>query len=287
MTTSQKFNPVLAALEMALAGKNVASFDGIMVQVRAICGMDEKGVLQELQNLKLSGQIDFPARGRNCRTHYSIVSIAPESIAPESTAPESTVPESTAPESIAPESIAPESIAPGPKVMKAPLVKGVDLPNVRPLEDDEMYGDTYFSRVAARQTPCFGGWTPRAKTCDGCSLRGNCRNAAIAELGVMAARWVPKAPPEFVRFTAPEPESTAPEPESTVPEPESTAPSIGLAPTGTAFEKAPFAVFCKGCSQIVASGADMVLRKFTESLPGLYHPACAPPTISIWAPSSR
>ena len=146
-------------------------------------------------------------------------------------------------------------------------MKGVDLPNVRPLEeDDEMYGDTYFSRVAASQTPCFGGWTPRAKTCDGCSLRGNCRSAAIAELGVMAARWVPKAPPEFVRFTAPE--ST----------PEITAPSIGLAPTGTAFEKAPFAMFCKGCSQIVESGADMVLRKFTESLPGLYHPACAPPS---------
>ena len=165
-------------------------------------------------------------------------------------------------------------------------MKGVDLPNVRPLEeDDEMYGDTYFSRVAASQTPCFGGWTPRAKTCDGCSLRGNCRSAAIAELGVMAARWVPKAPPEFVRFTAPEstaPESTVPEstPEITAPEstPEITAPSIGLAPTGTAFEKAPFAMFCKGCSQIVESGADMVLRKFTESLPGLYHPACAPPS---------
>ena len=97
-------------------------------------------------------------------------------------------------------------------------------------------------------TPCFGGWSPRAKTCDGCALRHECRNAAIAELHTMAARWSPttiEAPPAIV-----EPVKVA-------------YPTV----------RAPFDVICVGCSSAITSGSDMVYDPPGKNQ-GCYHEGC-------------
>ncbi len=65
-------------------------------------------------------------------------------------------------------------------------------------------GDVYLSRVAAEQTPCFGGWSAKASPCKGCALANRCFNVAVTALAGIgkalddkdAGKVAPPPPPE-------------------------------------------------------------------------------------------
>ena len=195
---------------------------------------DDNAIKTALNDLKAVGAITFPDRGRNARTRYEVIDSNREpTVAP-------TVPEGN-----------PVAV---PEGTPRPLQETVlpFLPDARPLDAGEGYGsDAYFSRVAMNMTPCFGGWSPKAKTCDGCSLRHECRNAAIAELHAMAARWSPNAATS---------EPVAPEPPAP---PRVSHPTV----------RAPFDVICAGCSNNITIGSDMVYDPAGKPS-GCYHESC-------------
>jgi hypothetical protein len=208
------------------APENFASISQIMAQLP---NADENHILGILRSLKTEGQVTFPDRGRNARARYELVK-APVEKAPVEKAPVEKAPVEKA-------------------TVKAP-VKTTEIPEARPLDPGEGYGtDPYYARVAADMTPCFGGWVPRSKTCDGCALRINCRDSAIAELHVMAARWTTTT----------------------------TTTTIPKAPTPPAHPvvRAPFVCLCVECSTEIPVGEPMVVDPTTKpNKQGVYHPAC-------------
>jgi hypothetical protein len=225
-------NTVLLAIKSSLKGQ-YATWDDIFAHLNAnpSTSVDENALKVALNDLKAQGLINFPDRGRNARTRYELT--------------DNTEPVQTAPTPI---QTAPTPIQTTPVEVNTLQVLPL-LPEARPLDPNEGYGgDNYFSRVAMNMTPCFGGWSPRAKTCDGCPLRHECRNAAIAELHTMAARWSPttiEAPPAIV-----EPVKVA-------------YPTV----------RAPFDVICVGCSSAITSGSDMVYDPPGKNQ-GCYHEGC-------------
>jgi hypothetical protein len=231
------------------APENFASISQIMAQLP---NADENHILGILRSLKTEGQVTFPDRGRNARARYELVK-APVEKAPVEKAPtEATVKAPTEATEKAPTEATEK--APTEATVKAPVVKApvktTEIPEARPLDPGEGYGtDPYYARVAADMTPCFGGWVPRSKTCDGCALRINCRDSAIAELHVMAARW------------------TTTTTTTTIPE----------APTPPAHPvvRAPFVCLCVECSTEIPVGEPMVVDPTTKpNKQGVYHPAC-------------
>ena len=221
-------------------GTQYATWDEILTLLAAWGELqDDNAIKTALNDLKSQGIITFPDRGRNARTRYEVLDPNREpTVAP-------TVPEVT------PVAVPETPMAPRPLQETAmPLLPF--LPEARSLDAGEGYGDdAYFSRVAMNMTPCFGGWSPKAKTCDGCSLRHECRNAAIAELHAMAARWSPNAAT---------PEPVAPEP---VAPPRVSHPTV----------RAPFDVICAGCSNNISTGSDMVYDPAGKPS-GCYHESC-------------
>jgi hypothetical protein len=228
---------IVAAIQTACKnnGTPYATWDEILTLLAAWGELQDDKIKTALNDLKAVGAITFPDRGRNARTRYEVIDSNRE---PATVAP--TVPEGT-----------PVAVPEGTPMAPRPLQETVlpFLPDARSLDAGEGYGkDNYFSRVAMNMTPCFGGWTPKAKTCDGCSLRHECRNAAIAELHAMAARWSPttiEAPPAIV-----EPVKVA-------------YPTV----------RAPFDVICAGCSNNIATGSDMVYDPAGKPS-GCYHESC-------------
>ena len=220
-------------------GTPYATWDEILTLLAAWGELqDDNAIKTALNDLKAVGAITFPDRGRNARTRYEVIDSNRE---PATVAP--TVPEGN-----------PVAVPEGTPMAPRPLQETVlpFLPDARSLDAGEGYGgDAYLSRVAMNMTPCFGGWSPKAKTCDGCSLRHECRNAAIAELHAMAARWSPNA-------AAPEP--AAPEPPAP---PRVSHPTV----------RAPFDVICAGCSNNIATGSDMVYDPAGKPS-GCYHESC-------------
>jgi len=225
-------NTVLLAIKSSLKGQ-YATWDDIFAHLNAnpSTSVDENALKVALNDLKAQGLINFPDRGRNARTRYELTG--------------NTEPVQTAPTPI---QTAPTPVQTTPVEVNTLQVLPL-LPEARPLDPNEGYGkDNYFSRVAMNMTPCFGGWSPRAKTCDGCPLRHECRNAAIAELHTMAARWSPttiEAPPAII-----EPVKVA-------------YPTV----------RAPFDVICVGCSSAITSGSDMVYDPPGKNQ-GCYHEGC-------------
>jgi hypothetical protein len=225
-------NTVLLAIKTSLKGQ-YATWDDIFAHLNAnpSTSVDENALKVALNDLKSQGLINFPDRGRNARTRYELT--------------DNTEPVQTAPTPI---QTAPTPVQTTPVEVNTLQVLPL-LPEARPLDPNEGYGgDKYFSRVAMNMTPCFGGWSPRAKACDGCALRHECRNAAIAELHTMAARWSPttiEAPPAIV-----EPVKVA-------------YPTV----------RAPFDVICVGCSSAITSGSDMVYDPPGKNQ-GCYHEGC-------------
>jgi len=225
-------NTVLLAIKSSLKGQ-YATWDDIFAHLNAnpSTSVDENALKVALNDLKAQGLINFPDRGRNARTRYELT--------------DNTEPVQTAPTPI---QTAPTPVQTTPVEVNTLQVLPL-LPEARPLDPNEGYGkDNYFSRVAMNMTPCFGGWSPRAKTCDGCPLRHECRNAAIAELHTMAARWSPttiEAPPAII-----EPVKVA-------------YPTV----------RAPFDVICVGCSSAITSGSDMVYDPPGKNQ-GCYHEGC-------------
>ena len=221
-------------------GTPYATWDEILTLLAAWGELqDDNAIKTALNDLKAVGAINFPDRGRNARTRYEVIDPNREpTVAP-------TVPEVT-PVTVA----VPEGTPMAPRPLQETVLPF--LPDARSLDAGEGYGgDAYLSRVAMNMTPCFGGWSPKAKTCDGCSLRHECRNAAIAELHAMAARWSPNA-------AAPEP--AAPEPPAP---PRVSHPTV----------RAPFDVICAGCSNNIATGSDMVYDPPGKPS-GCYHESC-------------
>lgn len=218
-------------------GTQYASWDDI-INLLAAWGeiQDDNAIKTALNDLKSQGIITFPDRGRNARTRYEVIDsnrVPDVEVEAETTITESVF-----------------DAIPTPKPVS--MMVGAVLPDARPLDAGEGYGsDAYFSRVAMNMTPCFGGWSPKAKTCDGCSLRHECRNAAIAELHAMAARWTPNAATS---------EPVAPEPPAP---PRVSHPTV----------RAPFDVICAGCSNNITIGSDMVYDPAGKPS-GCYHESC-------------
>lgn len=226
-------NHIINAIKSVTKGQ-YATWDDICAHMTAEAGapIDENALKVALSDLKVQGIINFPDRGRNARTRYELTGAAPQVVE-------------------TPQVIEAPQVIETPEIVTAPATVTVlpFLPEARPLDPNEGYGkDNYFSRVAMNMTPCFGGWSPRAKACDGCALRHECRNAAIAELHTMAARWTPttvEAPPAIV-----EPVKVA-------------YPTV----------RAPFDVICVGCSSAITSGSDMVYDPPGKNQ-GCYHEGC-------------
>ena len=225
---------VYAALQAALLAANTDFCDFISIQDKLPSPRPAEEVLAALRNLKAEGRITFPDRGRNARSQYRFAN-------PEASTPEASTPEAANPEVATPEAATPEAATPG----KSGSIR-VTIPDVSGLEPGEGYhGDAYLARIAAESTPCFGGWTPRASTCTRCSLRRECREAAIAELLTMQARYTAE-----------------------VRSPVTPTPSETETPPTTL---APFSVVCVGCNGIIPSGNPVVARQDV----GLLHPGCA------------
>lgn len=220
---------VYAALQAALLAANTDFCDFISIQDKLPSPRPAEEVLAALRNLKAEGRITFPDRGRNARSQYRLAN-----------------PEASTPEASTPEAATPEAATPG----KSGSIR-VTIPDVPGLEPGEGYHDAYLARIAAESTPCFGGWTPRASTCTRCSLRRECREAAIAELLTMQARYTA----EVRSPVTPTPSETETPPKAEVP------PAT----------RAPFSVVCVQCSGIIHAGSLVVARKDV----GLLHPGCA------------
>lgn len=210
---------VYAALQAALLAANTNFCDFISIQDKLSSPRPAEEVLAALRALKAEGRITFPDRGRNARSQYRLAT----------------------PETPTPEASTPEAATPG----ESGSIR-VTIPDVSGLEPGEGYhGDAYLARIAAESTPCFGGWTPRASTCVRCSLRHECREAAIAELLTMQARYTAEAG-----------------------SPVTPTPSDAETPPAT---RAPFSVVCVQCSGIIHAGSLVVARKDV----GLLHVGCA------------
>jgi len=219
---------IVNAIKAACAanGSGYCSWDEIVANLAV--PMDEPTLKSALNDLKNAGAVTFPDRGRNARTRYEVLN------------------------GDAAEKQAEVIAEPAPAVVVEPTRTVLPLlPEARALGEGEGYGgDAYFARVAMNMTPCFGGWSHKAKTCDGCPLRHECRNAALAELQNMAARWSPNA-----GVSKPEPEPLKPE--------------RVLLPT----VRAPFDVICAGCHEPIHSGSDMVYDPPGKAS-GCYHESC-------------
>ena len=120
--------------------------------------------------------------------------------------------------------------------------------------------DDYLRRLAAEQTPCFGGWVPKAKACGGCPLVASCKLAAAATLHQMMVDAAAAAP-------VPEGEEVQ-EGEAQVVEPEAQAPSS----KEHTLVYLPITCFCSACENTIEAGAQAV----TLEEGGVYHPKCAP-----------
>jgi len=213
----------LAAIEMALP---------------AGLGMGQEDLLEVLRDLKSEGKINFPDRGRNARSRYTMA---------KNTGPDT-----------GPEPEPPQVQVQVQETKPAPVSTGTVtfvVPDTEALSPDEgYYGDAYLARIAADSTPCYGGWSPRASTCTRCPLRNECRQAAIAELLTMQARFVTTNAEIVAPAITPNAEPVAP-----------------VVPT----TKAPFTVVCVKCEEAIKAG-DPIVSSVDK---GVFHPHCAVPAI--------
>jgi hypothetical protein len=194
-------------------------------------GMNQDDILGTLRDLKSEGKIDFPDRGRNARSRYTLVKPGPV-FEPEP----SPVSEPEPPQ------------AQETKPANVGMVTFI-VPDIEALSPDEgYYGDAYLARIAADSTPCYGGWSPRASTCTRCHLRNECRQAAIAELLTMQARFVVTNAEPVTHVTESKPVNQA-------------------VPTTLA----PFTVVCVKCEQAIKAGDPIV----SSVDMGVFHPHCA------------
>ena len=123
--------------------------------------------------------------------------------------------------------------------------------------------DEYLQRLAAEQTPCFGGWVPKAKACGSCPLASSCRLAAAAILHRMMVEAAAK------------PETEA---EQTVDNDAEDEVQINLdAPEPARVERhtlvaVPISCFCSKCENLISQGTMAVV--LDEG--GVFHENCAP-----------
>ena len=124
--------------------------------------------------------------------------------------------------------------------------------------------DEYLQRLAAEQTPCFGGWVPKAKACGSCPLASSCRLAAAAILHRMMVE-------------AAKPEAEAEQTVDTDADAEDDV-QINLdAPPPACVERhtlvaVPISCFCSKCENLISQGTMAVV--LDEG--GVFHENCAP-----------
>ena len=200
-----------------------------------------------LSDLKKSGVITFPDRGPAARSRYSVVD---------------------------------PNFVPTPKIQQeqprlqvaAQEVPALDRVQLVVLDADDaevpanLYDqDEYLQRLAAEQTPCFGGWVPKAKACGSCPLASSCRLAAAAILHRMMVEAAAK------------PEAEAEQTVDTDADAEDDV-QINLdAPEPARVERhtlvaVPISCFCSKCENLISQGTMAVV--LDEG--GVFHENCAP-----------
>jgi hypothetical protein len=117
--------------------------------------------------------------------------------------------------------------------------------------------DEYLQRLAAEQTPCFGGWVPKAKACGSCPLASSCRLAAAAILHRMMQEAAAKPETEAdaeddVQINVDAPEPARVERHTLV--------------------AVPISCFCSKCENLISQGTMAVV--LDEG--GVFHENCAP-----------
>ena len=135
-------------------------------------------------------------------------------------------------------------------------------PSLDPNEGAAPYmADLALAKMAINGSRCFGAWSDRSPSCDGCPLAHMCAEASTADLAevvadldrqteaeVKAAKAAPKAP------KAPEAEVAGDWP--VIP--------------------APFEVLCSSCGEPIKAGDDAAHIPQGSGRPGgIYHPVCA------------
>ena len=123
--------------------------------------------------------------------------------------------------------------------------------------------DEYLQRLAAEQTPCFGGWVPKAKACGSCPLASSCRLAAAAILHRMMVEAAAK--PEADQ-TIDNDVDAEDEVQINLDAPE---PARVERPTLVAV---PISCFCSKCENLISQGTMAVV--LDEG--GVFHENCAP-----------
>lgn len=122
--------------------------------------------------------------------------------------------------------------------------------------------DEYLRRLAAEQTPCFGGWVPKAKACGSCPLASSCRLAAAAILHRMMVEAAAKPEAEAEQTMDTDAEDDV---------------QINLDAPEPARERhtlvaVPISCFCSKCENLIAKGEMAVV--LDEG--GVFHENCAP-----------
>ena len=123
--------------------------------------------------------------------------------------------------------------------------------------------DEYLQRLAAEQTPCFGGWVPKAKACGSCPLASSCRLAAAAILHRMMVEAAAK-----------------PEADQTIDNDADAEDDVQInldAPEPARVERhtlvaVPISCFCSKCENLISQGTMAVV--LDEG--GVFHENCAP-----------
>jgi hypothetical protein len=161
-----------------------------------------------------------------------------------------------------------EASSSGDDVMTTRRLSMTDMLRVaeaRPITDDEesYYNDSYLRRVAADMTKCYGAWSMKDKTCDGCALRHECRQNTLAAFVEFVKQQQRDAQAEAV----------VPDPQAVVPDPQPEAAVTQSKWTEDQLAKVPFSVICSGCGQVAVEGTVMVKNPIGMNT-GMYHQGC-------------
>lgn len=156
-----------------------------------------------------------------------------------------------------------------PMAVDVETVEGVAWapPSLAPNEEAAPYmGDMALAKMAIGGSRCFGAWSDRSPSCDGCPLAHLCAEASTADLAEVVADLDRQTEAEVKAAKAAPVPPEAPE-----------APEAEVAGDWPVIP-APFEVLCSSCGEPIKAGDDAahIPQGSGGGRPGgIYHPVCA------------